>query len=169
MLMKVGVPSNKILGLGFYGRSFVQEDPTCYTPGICKFKNPGNVIPATDNYEVTATPGECTKTGGTLAYFEIAAIKMTPAKIRYQKTYQTEAIVVMAYNQNDWVSYDDETEEMCLGGWSIDQDNSFSLSSVVANKPGQPLSFTAVTDINNQYVCFLESLFEDGYRQRLSR
>ena len=161
MLMKAGVPSNKILmGLGFYGRSFAQEDPSCYTPGSCKFKNPGKVIPEIDNYEVTATPGECTKAGGTLAYFEIAVIKMTPANIRYQKTFEKEAMVVMAYNQNDWVSFDDETtikikidkaNEMCLGGtvaWSIDQDNSFTLSSIVANRPSQPVSFTAVTDIN---------------------
>lgn len=52
---RVGVePSNVVLGLGFYGRSFELESPSCWKPG-CAFQGPGS-------------PGPCSKSAGILAY-----------------------------------------------------------------------------------------------------
>ncbi|ORZ37941.1 glycoside hydrolase superfamily, partial [Catenaria anguillulae PL171] len=75
LIMKAGVPSNKILmGIGFYGRSFKLANRGCTEYG-CPFVDPKGIIPPpVDNYEVTAQPGPCTEAGGTLAYGEISYI-----------------------------------------------------------------------------------------------
>ncbi|KAI8905939.1 hypothetical protein EDD86DRAFT_248878 [Gorgonomyces haynaldii] len=119
MVRKAGVPTNKItLGIGYYGRSFVLQDPSCSWPG-CEFKDPGRVVfpdgdPKNGNYEHTATPGKCTQSGGTLAYFEILDIikeqNLTPVGYDDESTIITKLL---------------KAQDMCLGGyivWSLDQD-----------------------------------------------
>ncbi|KAL8694715.1 MAG: hypothetical protein Q9224_003515, partial [Gallowayella concinna] len=127
------VPANKLnLGLGFYGRSFQLSDPSCYKPG-CNFKG-------------GASPGACTKNSGTLSYKEITQIidqkKLTPY---YDKE---NAVKYIVWNQDQWVSYDDEVtikqkidfaNKLGLGGlliWSIDQDTTDlkALQAVLAPK-----------------------------------
>lgn len=47
-------PSQVVMGMGFYGRSFTMSDVSCQEPG-CPFASAGN-------------PGDCTATGGILSY-----------------------------------------------------------------------------------------------------
>ncbi|KAK2015704.1 hypothetical protein LZ32DRAFT_689406 [Colletotrichum eremochloae] len=124
------IPPEKLnLGIGFYGRSFELTDPSCHKPG-CPFRG-------------GAAPGPCTKNSGTLAYREIQdIIKKHNLKPYYEKEHQVKYIV---WNQNQWVSYDDEetikakidfANDQGLGGlliWSIDQDtdNLDALGAVV--------------------------------------
>jgi chitinase len=53
-------PSQVVLGLGWYGRSFTLTDPSCISPG-CTFSAGG-------------TPGQCTNSAGTLSNAEITRI-----------------------------------------------------------------------------------------------
>ncbi|KAL2259976.1 hypothetical protein VTK26DRAFT_6171 [Humicola hyalothermophila] len=124
------IPPKKLnLGFGFYGRSFTLTDPTCYKPG-CQFSG-------------GAAPGPCTQNSGTLAYREIVdIIEKHKLKPYYDKEHQVKYIV---WNQNQWVSYDDEetiqakikfANDLGLGGlliWSVDQDTDdlSALSAVV--------------------------------------
>jgi GH18 family chitinase len=135
MIQRAGVPSNKILlGIGYYGRSFLLSTPFCDTPGVCTFQDPGPLREDIDNYSNLATPGKCTQAGGTLASFEIQDIikqqKLTPK-------YDEKAIAkLLTYNNGkEWVGYDDDetiaikaakAREMCLGGlvvWALDLDD----------------------------------------------
>ncbi|KAL9594308.1 MAG: hypothetical protein Q9219_007102 [cf. Caloplaca sp. 3 TL-2023] len=127
------VPANKLnLGLGFYGRSFQLSDPSCYKPG-CNFKGGAN-------------PGACTKNSGTLSYKEITqVIDQNKIKPYYDKE---NAVKYIVWNQDQWVSYDDEDtfkqkidfgNKLGLGGlliWSIDQDTEDlkALQAVLAPK-----------------------------------
>lgn len=127
------VPANKLnLGLGFYGRSFQLSDPSCYKPG-CNFKG-------------GASPGACTKNSGTLSYKEITqVIDQNKIKPYYDKE---NAVKYIVWNQDQWVSYDDEdtfkqkiefANKLGLGGvliWSIDQDTEDlkALQAVLAPK-----------------------------------
>ncbi|KAH7633186.1 family 18 glycosyl hydrolase [Sordaria sp. MPI-SDFR-AT-0083] len=120
LLWRNNVPANKVnLGLGFYGRTYVLEDPNCRGPG-CKFKSAGHA-------------GPCTKTPGVLSYDEISAIRKN---LNIKPTYDKEAgAKYMTYNQTDWLSFDDEdtfkdkvkfANEQGLRGlfiWAIDQDD----------------------------------------------
>lgn len=47
-------PDKIVLGLGFYGRSFKLENPSCWKPG-CRFSGPGD-------------KGRCTDAAGILSY-----------------------------------------------------------------------------------------------------
>ncbi|KAF7554596.1 hypothetical protein G7Z17_g2800 [Cylindrodendrum hubeiense] len=112
-------PSDLVLGIGFYGRSFKLSDPTCWKPG-CRFKDPGD-------------KGECTDTAGFLSYQEIMDIVKSSG---VKPTYDEEAKVnYMVYGQNNWISYDDKNtfsdkvdfaNERGLSGlmiWAIDLDD----------------------------------------------
>lgn len=88
------VPANKInLGLGFYGRSFTLESLDCIDPG-CPFSGPG-------------VAGSCTGTPGILSYAEIVGMqKMYNLVSVWDKG---NAIKWMAWDDDQWVSYDDPT------------------------------------------------------------
>ncbi|KAF7884611.1 uncharacterized protein EAF02_004947 [Botrytis sinoallii] len=122
LLWRVSIPPEKVvLGLGFYGRSFQLSDTSCGSPG-CAFSG-------------AAEAGTCTKSAGTLAYFEIMDIidKQTP-EVTWDKT---DAVKYFQYGatKNQWVSYDDSdtfaqkvewANSVGLGGvmiWSVDQDD----------------------------------------------
>lgn len=104
-------PSKVVLGLGFYGRSFTLQDPSCNTAG-CLF---------TDG----AAPGPCTAESGTLSYSEIQSLIAAGA----QPILDREAAVqTLVYGGNNWVSYDDVTtlkmkidyaNKNCLGGTMV--------------------------------------------------
>ena len=97
-------------GLGYYGRSFTLENPSCSAIG-CKFSGPG-------------TAGLCTNSSGTLAWFEIDEIiakdpqnKPTLDSSSMSKT--------LTWDSNQWIAYDDEetlalrrryAREHCLKG-----------------------------------------------------
>ena len=112
-------PSQIVMGIGFYGRSFQLSDPSCSDPG-CPF-------------ESGAAPGPCSQNSGTLMFSEIESIingsSLSPIFD------SVDAVKYIVWNDNQWVSYDDaETFQMklnyansiCLGGtmiWSVDQDD----------------------------------------------
>ncbi|KAJ3156626.1 hypothetical protein HDU86_003850 [Geranomyces michiganensis] len=134
MMQKAGVPSNKIvMGLGFYGRSFLMTDPSCHTAGKCTFQDPGSVDPTTDNYVNVAAPGPCTDAGGYLAYYEIMGAKARNMITHYRD--EKAMSEIMVYNTNNWIAYDSPdtlhmkiaaAREKCLGGvvvWAIDLDD----------------------------------------------
>lgn len=95
------------MGIGFYGRSFQLQDPSCKAAG-CPFSGAG---PA----------GECTGEAGTLSYAEIGRLVAGGATI----THDVVAAVKIVTWDDYWVSYDDaETlaakvdyaNQNCLGG-----------------------------------------------------
>ncbi|WPH03961.1 glycoside hydrolase, protein [Acrodontium crateriforme] len=127
------VPASKLnLGIGFYGRSFQLSDQSCYQPG-CYFKGGG-------------AEGPCTKNSGTLSYREITdIIKKNGIEPYHDKE---NAVKYMTYNQDNWISFDDDetfkqkidwANGVGLGGlliWAIDQDteNLDALSALLAPK-----------------------------------
>lgn len=119
LLWRNNVPASKVnLGLGFYGRSYTLEDPSCSDPG-CPFSDGG-------------IAGSCSGTSGILTYDEINAVyetyNMEPV---YDKTAK---VMYFAWDQDQWVSYDNvqtirdkvsfANEQGLLGLfiWAIDQD-----------------------------------------------
>ncbi|KAF2460036.1 hypothetical protein BDY21DRAFT_361899 [Lineolata rhizophorae] len=135
LLWRVGVPPGKVvLGTGFYGRSFELQDPSCSTPG-CPFGG-------------LSHKGPCTGEGGILGYFEIMDIlgdarpdgddsDSNGLKRRASDPVHLEqdAVKYITYDDNQWVSYDDEetftqkidwANEVGLGGlmiWAVDLDD----------------------------------------------
>ncbi|OBT89371.1 hypothetical protein VE02_01453 [Pseudogymnoascus sp. 03VT05] len=127
------VPPNKLnLGIGFYGRSFQLSDPSCYTPGC--------------NFLGGASPGPCTQNSGILSYKEITGIITQNNLTPYYD--EENAVKYIVWNQDQWVSYDDEVtikqkldfaNGLGLGGvliWSVDQDTTDpkALNAVLAPK-----------------------------------
>ncbi|KAK1953668.1 glycoside hydrolase [Colletotrichum sublineola] len=114
-------PSKVTLGLGWYGRSFTLADPSCNHPnGVCQFTSGGS-------------PGECSRSSGTLTNAEIKRILASGTAT---ESYDESAGVRwMTWDTNQWVSYDDGVtmqqkmtmaRNLCLGGimiWAIGQDN----------------------------------------------
>ncbi|KAM0384982.1 hypothetical protein ACHAQC_011832 [Fusarium culmorum] len=134
LFWRVGVdPKNIVLGLGFYGRSFKLDSPSCWKPG-CRFEGPGD-------------KGPCTDTAGILSYREIQNIISKTGATSYHD--RTAAVRYLVYGDNNWISYDDpETfqakidyaNKMGLSGlmvWAIDQDDS-TLSALTAVTGGTP-------------------------------
>ncbi|KAF9559713.1 hypothetical protein CPC08DRAFT_505392 [Agrocybe pediades] len=121
LFANVGVnPSQIVLGIGFYGRSFELADGSCNAPG-CPFVG-------------GADPGPCSASSGTLMFSEIENIISANS---LSPTYDdVDAVKYIVWNQNQWVSYDDAqtlaqklqyANTICLGGtmiWSVDQDDS---------------------------------------------
>ena len=86
-----GVPANKlVMGIPFYGRSFVLNDPMKYFPG----KNARS--------QKEGFPGPYTEENGFLAYFEIC----TMAKESSWMHRSDEGGNVYMHNGNKWVGYD---------------------------------------------------------------
>ncbi|ORY04392.1 hypothetical protein BCR34DRAFT_572769 [Clohesyomyces aquaticus] len=114
------VPMNRVnLGIGFYGRSYTLKDPACNKPG-CPFKDVG-------------VAGQCTGQGGVMSFAEIEGyIKQYSLTTEYDQEAQAK---YLAFNENQWVSYDDKetlqkkvdfaNEQGLLGLfiWAIDLDD----------------------------------------------
>lgn len=106
-----GVKSDKLtFGLGYYGRSFTLESSSCTEVG-CKFSGPGK-------------EGRCTKSAGTLAWFEIDEIIANNQK-NQPKLDSASMSKILTWDNNQWVAYDDEqtlamrrqyAREHCLKG-----------------------------------------------------
>lgn len=115
LLWRAGVsPSNVVLGLGWYGRSFTLSDPSCNTPnGVCEFSGGG-------------AEGECTASSGTLSNAEIKRILASGVGVEGYDA--TAGVKWLTWNSNQWVSYDDgvtiqqkiaNANGLCLGGIMI--------------------------------------------------
>lgn len=151
LLWRAGVEPNKVvLGLGWYGRSFTLANAACNLPnGICTFAEGG-------------TPGECTKSAGTLTNAEISRII---GKGGVSKGFdRTAAVKWITWDSNQWVSYDDgETTQLkiafansrCLGGkmiWAVDQDDlqSSSTNDLLGLGPANGVSIVKANNIKDQ-------------------
>lgn len=100
LFRNVGInPDQMVMGIGFYGRSFQLDDPTCYEPG-CGFSGP-------------AAAGPCSANPGTLMFTEIESIINSN---NLEPTFdEAAAVKYIVWNDNQWVSYDDaQTLQMKL-------------------------------------------------------
>ncbi|KAK7968736.1 glycoside hydrolase family 18 protein [Apiospora saccharicola] len=90
LLWRNNVPANKVnLGLGFYGRSYTLQDPSCTLPG-CPFTEGGRA-------------GACTGESGILSFQEISDLVDKNIKpVRDDKA----GAMYVAFDQDQWVSYD---------------------------------------------------------------
>ncbi|EIN13861.1 hypothetical protein PUNSTDRAFT_140302 [Punctularia strigosozonata HHB-11173 SS5] len=114
LFRNVGVdPSQIVLGIGFYGRSFQLADPSCSAPG-CPFVG-------------GADPGVCSLNSGTLMFSEIEQIIDDNNLIPVFD--DIDAFKYITWNEDQWVSYDDsQTLEM-----KLDYANSICLGAGYAN------------------------------------
>lgn len=137
LLWRNDIDSSKVvLGLGFYGRSFILADPSCTTPG-CAFSGGGN-------------PGECTDNSGTLSYAEIQEIITVNDLIPVLD--EDAAVKYITWDSDQWVSYDDSetfnlkleyANKNCLGGtmaWALDLDTTGSNSAINALQVGSSMA-----------------------------
>ncbi|KAJ2907324.1 hypothetical protein MKZ38_003180 [Zalerion maritima] len=121
-------PDRVVLGLGFYGRSFTMEDPSCLSAG-CPFSG-------------GAKNGSCTNVSGVLSGKEIRDIIDDGATV----TYDAEAgVKIVTWDSDQWVSFDDEdtlgekveyANAHCLGGtmiWAIDLDDGTLMDALGGN------------------------------------
>ncbi|KAH8653610.1 hypothetical protein BX600DRAFT_526827, partial [Xylariales sp. PMI_506] len=125
-------PSMVNMGLAFYGRSFTLLDDSCVTPGVC-------------NFTAGAAPGACTATSGILSFTEIEALLADPSQDAVMTLYEAEAVQVITYGGNQWVSYDNNVtfdlkmewaNSVCLGGtfvWAVDLDIDGSATAALRN------------------------------------
>lgn len=110
-------PTQVVMGLGFYGRSFTASSPSCLEPS-CTFESGGE-------------SGKCSREIGILLNSEIDEI-VEKNSIK-PKFYEKEAVKVASWG-NQWVAYDDAdtfklksefAQSQCLGGlmvWAISHD-----------------------------------------------
>jgi chitinase len=85
-------PDKVVFGMGFYGRSFSLQNPSCSEPG-CAYSSGGKA-------------GICSNTVGVLLNSEIQDIVKT--KHLTPKLYRTEAVKTITWDSTQWVSFDDE-------------------------------------------------------------
>lgn len=152
LFLRDGVPSQKlVLGLAYYGRAFQLADPSCNRID-CKFIGP-------------ARAGPCTKSPGTLAWFEIRdIIESTKAEPVYDADSMSK---ILTFDVDQWVAYDDDETlllrqnfagENCLLGtmiWSIDQGIDQTSGSKSLMRSGK-LNINFV----NLYVVFVYQILE---------
>ncbi|KAL4938741.1 hypothetical protein BDV06DRAFT_231555 [Aspergillus oleicola] len=113
-------PAKVVMGLGFYGRSFTLEDPSCVSSG-CLFSDTGK-------------PGKCTDSSGMLLFNEIQAI-LRDDRRNAKKVYDEQsAVQIVIFDENQLVSYDDwkffeakleYANSYCIGGimgWAVSLD-----------------------------------------------
>ncbi|KAI9370341.1 hypothetical protein BJX61DRAFT_515871 [Aspergillus egyptiacus] len=126
------IPASQVnLGLGFYGRSYTLEDPSCIQPG-CPFSGGGN-------------PGLCSQTSGILSYDEIQYIVNDPSRNPTVWLDSDSAVKIAVFDEDQWVAYDDpETLQIklefanskCMEGvfvWAVDEDVSGNLAESISN------------------------------------
>ncbi|KAJ7064104.1 hypothetical protein C8F01DRAFT_1229630 [Mycena amicta] len=151
---RVGVdPSQMVMGLGFYGRSFTLASPDCPDPGCI--------------WASGADAGPCSGQSGILMYNEIQSIlKSNDSNGQPPEPTLDEdaAVKYVVWNTNQWVSYDDAdtfaikmsyAEDRCIGGtmvWSVDQDDD-SYSALNGLYPGLNASAAGETEKNDK--CFI--------------
>lgn len=145
LLWRNNIDSSKVtLGLAFYGRSFTLASSSCAEPG-CAYLSAGDA-------------GTCSATAGILMNSEIGDIiseyDLTP------KLYEDAAVKVITWNDDQWVSYDDEdtwklkadfAKSVCLGGvlvWAVDQDDSsLTYSDGLAAALGNAINVDTTTGV----------------------
>ncbi|KAB8225906.1 hypothetical protein BDV33DRAFT_198320 [Aspergillus novoparasiticus] len=110
-------PSQVVLGLAFYARTFTVDSRSCMDPG-CTFASTGN-------------PGDCSATSGILMNSEIDELVDRTDVI--EKLDDAAAVEILTWD-NQWLTYDDAETfslkvkfalEECLGGvmvWAISHD-----------------------------------------------
>ncbi|PKK46869.1 hypothetical protein CI102_8377 [Trichoderma harzianum] len=143
-------PSSIVLGLAFYGRTFNLKSASCWKPG-CPFSGPGDA-------------GQCTGTAGILSYREVQSILDQTGATSYLD--KDAAVRYMAYGNDSWVSYDDETtfqakidyaNKLGLSGlliWALDLDSSGLDALRAVSGPISP------TEIDSSYsLVDLKNLF----------
>lgn len=95
MITKAGVANNKIfVGEASYGRTFRMATDGCWGP-MCDFTG--------SRTQSDAKPGRCTKTGGYLAYAEIAEIQSSGQSIRMFHDDDSSSDIMLY--EGDYVSY----------------------------------------------------------------
>ncbi|RYP77183.1 hypothetical protein DL770_007103 [Monosporascus sp. CRB-9-2] len=111
-------PKKVVMGMGFYGRSFILSDPGFNKPG-CGFSAGGN-------------PGKCSASAGSLMFSEIRDIIDAGADVVHD---EKAGVKMVTWDSNQWVSYDDDdtlkakmdyANELCLGGvmvWAASTDD----------------------------------------------
>jgi len=135
-------PSQVVLGLAFYGRTFTMTTATCNKPG-CTYQSGGR-------------KGDCSKEVGILLNSEIDDI--IEARGISPVLYKKEATKVVTWG-NQWVSYDDEetlimkseyAQTLCLGGlmvWAISHDTKDAkYHKALAKAANRKISAQPVTD-----------------------
>ncbi|KAF8961088.1 hypothetical protein BDZ97DRAFT_2077079 [Flammula alnicola] len=144
LFWRIGVsPSQMVMGMGFYGRSFTLADPSCTEPP-CPWVSGGN-------------PGPCSDNSGTLMFSEIQSIlQSTSVQVVFD---EVAAVKYIIWDSNQWVSYDDGdsfalkmnyANDHCIGGtmiWSVDQDDT---------------SYTAMTDLYPEITALAAGNVESG-------
>ncbi|KAH2125637.1 hypothetical protein KXW75_003140 [Aspergillus fumigatus] len=113
-------PSQVVMGLGFYGRSFTLNNTSCVTAG-CPFSTVGKA-------------GDCTNSAGTLSFSEIEAILKDASRNATQTYDEASSVQIVTFDGNQWVSYDnwasfqaklDYANSHCIGGtmvWAVSLD-----------------------------------------------
>ncbi|KAJ5726591.1 uncharacterized protein N7483_007948 [Penicillium malachiteum] len=113
-------PSNVVMGMAFYGRTYTMETEDCYEIG-CEF-------------DTTGSAGQCSQTAGILMYPELLGINQTGTSMTYYDADSTTVYTV--YSGDQWVSYDTAESWQaklnylnghCISGlmiWSLDLDTS---------------------------------------------
>ncbi|KAH1496588.1 hypothetical protein LV164_003899 [Aspergillus fumigatus] len=111
------LPSQVVMGLGFYGRSFTLNNTSCVTAG-CPFLTVKRVIDS----------------AGTLSYSEIEAILKDASRNATQTYDEASPVQIVTFDGNQWVSYDnwasfqaklDYANSHCIGGtmvWAVSLD-----------------------------------------------
>lgn len=99
LFWRVDIPPSKlVMGFGFYGRSFTLADTSCVSPG-CPFRG-------------KPKPGPCTNASGILAHYEIKDLLGAVGNKREAINPihdERDAVNYFVYDNDQWVSYDDET------------------------------------------------------------
>ncbi|KAL4962959.1 glycoside hydrolase family 18 protein [Aspergillus stella-maris] len=156
LLWRNDIPPEKVvLGLAFYGRAFTVVDPGCTKPG-CLFAS-------------GAEAGPCSNEVGILMNSEISSI-ISDNSLK-PTLYKKEAVKLITWNNDQWVTYDDEdtwqiktdfARGQCLGGvmvWAISHDTqngtySRALANVAGRKfqalPAHSGEDTTITTQHNQ-------------------
>ncbi|KAH2284926.1 hypothetical protein KXW02_002191 [Aspergillus fumigatus] len=113
-------PSQVVMGLGFYGRSFTLNNTSCVTAG-CPFSTVGKA-------------GDCTNSAGTLSFSKIEAILKDASRNATQTYDEASSVQIVTFDGNQWVSYDnwasfqaklDYANSHCIGGtmvWAVSLD-----------------------------------------------